>query len=168
MRPTVDFSGVNTGEDFYTKFCDPVLAAATVSANATGNATATPSPTSTSAATTAPTAAAAPTIEGYPFPIVRDATSNVTAGYFLNGTGYDNVAVLSVSAFSPSDDIDADVFLTDFQKTVESFLAACRHAGKQRLVIDLTANGGGYVVAGYDLFAQVSRPFPHSRRLHQR
>ncbi|KAH8903816.1 hypothetical protein BR93DRAFT_953106 [Coniochaeta sp. PMI_546] len=155
VRRTVDFAGVNTGGDFYTKFCDPVLAAADVAANATGNATAIPSPTSTSSTTTLATAAAAPTIEGYPYPVVRDVTSNITAGYFLNGTAYDDVAVLSVSAFSPSDDIDAVTFLTDFQKTVETFLAACKTAGKERLVIDVTANGGGYVVAGYDLFAQL-------------
>lgn len=149
VRKTVDFAGVNTGEDFYNKFCDPVLAAAST----TGNATATP--TTTSSSTVLATAATAPTILGYPLPVVRDVTSNITAGYFLNGTGYDDVAVLSVSAFSPSGDIDAISFLTDFQKTVETFLAACKASSKRRLVIDVTANGGGYVVAGYDLFAQV-------------
>jgi hypothetical protein len=153
VRRTVDFTGVNTGADFYNKFCDPVLAAAQVAANTTQNSTATPSPTPTTG--TPATAAAAPTIAGYPFPVIRDVVSNVTAGYFLNGTGYDDVAVLAVSAFSPSGDVDAVTFLLDFQSTVETFLAACKQAGKRRLVIDVTANGGGYVVAGYDLFAQL-------------
>ncbi|KAB5513610.1 peptidase S41 family protein [Coniochaeta sp. 2T2.1] len=166
VRRTVDFAGVSTGEDFYTKFCDPVLAVDQLAENATTTA---PTPTSTSSATTLATAAAEPTISGYPFPVVRDVSSNITAGYFLNGTGYDDVAVLSVSAFAPAGDIDAVTYLNDFQKTVETFLAACKTAGKKRLVIDVTANGGGYVVAGYDLFAQLFPDTPqfqgHNLRL---
>lgn len=153
VRKTVDFSGVGTGEDFYDKFCSPVLPVAATVSNTTSTSTssATVTPTSTVAAA----AAAAPTIAGYPFPVVRDGGSNVTAGYFLNGTGYDDVAVLSVSSFAPGGSIGSIEYLTDFQSTVEKFLAECKLAGKKRLVIDVTANGGGFVVAGYDLFAQV-------------
>lgn len=88
---------------------------------------------------------------------IRDSGANTTSGYFLNGTGYDNVAVLAVSAFSPQGDIGSIEYLSNFQSTVGSFLAQSKAAGKTRLVIDLQANGGGFVVAGYELFAQVRK-----------
>lgn len=144
LRPGVDFSGVKTGEDFYNKFLTPDNTQAT---NTTTLAT--PSPTSTALPTPPPT------ISGYPLPIVRDSGANTTAGYFLNGTGYDSVAVLSVLGFSPQGSIGSTEYLTNFQSTVASFLAQCKQAGKTKLIIDLSANGGGFVVAGYELFAQV-------------
>lgn len=86
---------------------------------------------------------------------VRDSGANSTSGYFLNGTGYENVAVLAVSGFAPQGTVDSIEYLTNFQSTVGSFLAQSKAAGKTRLVIDLQANGGGFVIAGYELFAQV-------------
>jgi C-terminal processing protease CtpA/Prc len=101
------------------------------------------------------TIAAAPTIAGYPFPVIRDNGSNTTSGYFLNGTGYEDVAVLAVTSFSPGGDIGFVAYMTDFQRVVQEFLALCKTNGKKKLVIDLAANGGGYIVAGYELFNQV-------------
>lgn len=89
------------------------------------------------------------------FSSVRDSGANTTSGYFLNGTGYENVAVLAISGFAPQGNVGAVEYLTNFQSTVGSFLAQSKAAGKTRLVIDLQANGGGFVVAGYELFAQV-------------
>ncbi|KAI5920368.1 peptidase S41 family protein [Camillea tinctor] len=142
-----NFSGINSGEDFYNRFCNPESEA---SAAAPASSTTTPAATS-SAAPGLPE----PTISGYPIPVVRDSGSNTTSGYFLNGTGYDDVAVLSVSSFAPSGNINSLEYLTNFQDTVESFLSQSSEAGKKRLVIDVTANGGGFVVAGYELFAQL-------------
>lgn len=146
IRAGANFTGVQTGEDFYNRFCNPN----------TTQAAATPT-TKTPTNTTAPLPPPPPTIEGYPFPIVRDSGANVTSGYFLNGTGYDNVAVLSVLGFAPQGNIDSVEYLTNFQKTVASFLSQSKQAGTTRLVIDLSANGGGFVVARYELFAQVCR-----------
>ena len=146
IRAGADFNGVNTGEDFYNKFCNPDLAAANMMDSDP------PQPTNT---TTPAPAAPAPTIEGYPLPVVRDDGANITAGYFLNGTGYENVAVLSVLGFSPAGDGPGINYLVNFQQTVETFLAKSKEAGKTKLVIDVTSNGGGFVVAGYELFAQV-------------
>lgn len=143
IRDGANFTGVNSGEDYYNKFCNP--------AN---------KPTSTTPPTPAPTAPrppALPTINGFPYPVVRDAGANVTAGYFLNGTGYEDVAVLSVIGFSPAAGIRAVDYLVDFQNTIEKFLSLCKTSGKTKLVIDVSANGGGYIVAGYELFNQVSR-----------
>lgn len=146
IRAGANFTGVQTGEDFYNRFCNPNTTQAAVTPTAT-----------TLANTTAPLPPPPPTVEGYPFPIVRDSGANVTSGYFLNGTGYDNVAVLSVLGFAPQGNIGSVEYLTNFQKTVTSFLSQSKQAGKMRLVIDLSANGGGFVVAGYELFAQVCR-----------
>src|SRR3569833_2988442 len=143
IRPGADFNGVTSGEDFYNRFCNPDVPAATA----------------TAAATPAPSRAAAPapTIAGYPFPVVRDNGANITSGYFLNGTGYDDVAVQTNTKNSPASATGAEgaTYLPNLQTTVETFLAKCKQAGKKRLVIDVTANGGGFVVAGYEVFSQV-------------
>jgi hypothetical protein len=156
LRAGIDFAGVNSGEDFYNKFCNPN---ATIQA---GNVTTTAAPVPTATPTSNGTMTTAapkvqPTIAGYPFPIVRDSGADTTSGYFLNGTGYDNVAVLSVLGFSPITEVGAIEYLSNFQSTVSKFLAQCKAAGKTKLVIDVSANGGGFVVAGYELFAQVNR-----------
>jgi hypothetical protein len=143
LRAGADFSGVNSGEDFYNRFCNPEAAVASPT-------TTTPAPTSI----TMPMPLS-PTIQGYPFPVVRDSGSDSLSGYFLNGTGYDNVAVLSLSSFSNGGNVDSLEYLTNFQSTVSTFLAKSKEAGKTHLVIDLTGNGGGFVIAGYELFAQV-------------
>lgn len=150
ISPGISFAGVNTGADFYNKFLNPNTTAPTSNTTSTTTSSIL-SPTSTSTTLPAP----APTIAGYPFPIVRDSGANTTSGYFLNGTGYDNVAVLSVLGFSPVGNIGSIEYLTNFQKTVGSFLGQCKQSGKTRLIIDVSANGGGFVIAGYELFAQV-------------
>ncbi|KAK3688684.1 peptidase S41 family protein [Podospora appendiculata] len=153
IRPGINFTGINIGDDFYQRFCDPDSAAATAA-----SATATQTPTATPSTAAAPPE---PTIAGYPWPVVRDSGANATSGYFLNGTGYDNVAVLAVSGFEPAGDFDTLGYLRDFQDTVSNFLAESKAKNKKRLVIDLTANGGGFVVAGFELFAQL---FPDAPR----
>ncbi|RYP14819.1 hypothetical protein DL765_006120 [Monosporascus sp. GIB2] len=134
LRDGVDFDGVDSGEDFYDRFCNPDSARATTPA----------APKETS--TTTPAA--------YPKPVVSDSGANETSGYFLNGTDYDDVAVLAVSSFA-GDGVEGLEYLTNFQEVVASFLEKSRQAEKKRLVIDLTANGGGFVIAGFELFAQL-------------
>jgi len=148
IRDGANFTGVTNGEDYYNRFCNPDTAPMATAAAAT-------STTTVSIPTSSPTIAAAPTISGYPFPVIRDSGSNTTSGYFLNGTGYEDVAVLAVSSFSPGGDMGFVEYMTNFQKVVEEFLALCKTNGKKKLVIDLAANGGGYIVAGYELFNQV-------------
>ncbi|KAE9367178.1 hypothetical protein N431DRAFT_548773 [Stipitochalara longipes BDJ] len=140
LRAGANFTGVQTGEDFYNRFCNPNVTQTVAATPAANTTTALPKP--------------APTIQGYPFPIVRDSGANTTSGYFLNGTGYDNVAVLSILAFSPAGNIGAVEYLSNFQSTVSSFLSQSKASGKTRLVVDVSANGGGFVLAGFELFAQ--------------
>jgi hypothetical protein len=76
--------------------------------------------------------------------VVREA-HNLIGGYFLDDE-YSDVAVLSVPSF---------VGITaqeEFQSTAADFLAAAKAAGKKKLVIDVSANGGGTILLGYDLY----------------
>jgi hypothetical protein len=122
-----DFTGVTDGQTMYDVFCNPSPPLASVQAPAT------PTP-----GQTAP---------GYPEPVVIS-SDFVVSGYFLNSTGNEDVAVLSMLTFEPQ-------VPAEFQSVVQTFLAKAKAAGKKRLVIDLSANGGGYILQGYDTFRQL-------------
>lgn len=155
IRQAADFRGVNTGEDFYQRFCNPDAIPAT---NGTGTQ---PPPPSTPTPSVAPGTRQppAPAIPGFPMPAIRDSGANATSGYFLTGPGYDDVAVLSVTGFAPDGTFDTLEYIVNFQKVVGDFLAMSKAAGKKRLVVDVTSNGGGLVVAGYELYIQI---FPNT------
>lgn len=161
VRASADFTGIQTGEDFYNRFCNPD--ANPPRAPPAGNTQ--PEIPDANNPGTPPMPVFGPGLTppkpGYPAPVVKDSGSNTTSGYFLQGQGQDDVAVLSVSSFAPDGNIGAVDYLSDFQRTVETFLTQCRDQNKQRLVIDLSANGGGFVIAGFDLFAQL---FPDAPR----
>ncbi|KAI1339844.1 hypothetical protein F5Y15DRAFT_382300 [Xylariaceae sp. FL0016] len=126
-----DFSGVTDGESFYEKFC-------------TGpTSTSTSSPTTTTTSTSAPTATQP---KGYPEPVLISSDSQV-AGYYLDGENSD-VAVLAMVSFDP--DVPAE-----FQAVIQNFFADAKAAGKTKLVIDVSANGGGIILTGYDAFRQL-------------
>lgn len=148
IRKTANFSGVNSGEDFYQKFCNPA------------NAVKAKKP----ATPTGPTPPPAPAIEGFPMPEIRDSGANTTAGYFLKGNGYDDVAVLSIIGFEPGGSPDQPPFdnleyLLNLQTMTGEFLARSKAAGKTRLLIDVSGNGGGLVIAGYEVYSQI---FPNT------
>ncbi|KAH7351211.1 hypothetical protein BKA65DRAFT_605684 [Rhexocercosporidium sp. MPI-PUGE-AT-0058] len=87
---------------------------------------------------------------GYPTPQIISSDQQVS-GYFLNGTGYEDVAVLSMLSFSPS-------YPIEFQSVIQTLISDAKAAGKTKLVIDLSSNGGGNILTGYDAFRQL---FPH-------
>jgi hypothetical protein len=126
-----NFTGVKDSQTMYEVFCNP--SPSTTTSPLTPAATSTPQP--------------AP---GYPEPVVISSDS-IVSGYFLNSTGNEDVAVLSMLTFEPK-------VPAEFQSVVQTFLAQAKAAGKQKLVIDLSANGGGYILQGYDTFRQ---HFPH-------
>ncbi|KAI0142315.1 hypothetical protein F4776DRAFT_501523 [Hypoxylon sp. NC0597] len=143
LKTDVSFSNILTGDDYYEAFCNPN--------NIASNSTARPATRSLRPAKPKLTRRAAPTT-GYPTPFVRESNASTTMGFFLNGTGFDDVAVLALTAF---EDEDVNQYLPNFQNAVETFLDRSRAAGKQRLVIDLTENGGGFILAGFELFSQL-------------
>lgn len=87
---------------------------------------------------------------GYPTPQIFH-SEGVIGGYYLSGSGYDDVAVLSVPSFQPETNKGPE----EFQDLTGQFLANAKKAGKTKLVIDLRGNGGGRVFLGYDLFKQL-------------
>lgn len=119
------FAGVTDGPSFYQKFCTGPQATASVAA--------------------AEEVAAA--IPGYPDPVIQT-NDGVVSGYYLEGEGFDDVAVISLLAFESESPVE-------FQKVAEDFFAQAKAAGKTKLVIDLQANGGGYILQGYDLYRQL-------------
>jgi hypothetical protein len=91
-----------------------------------------------------------PTATGFPTPQVLHSEA-VLGGYYLSGSGYDDVAVLSVPSFYPTTQEGP----AEFQDITGSFLKDAAAAGKKKLVIDLRGNGGGAVFLGYDMFKQL-------------
>ncbi|KAK4655402.1 hypothetical protein QC762_302180 [Podospora pseudocomata] len=163
VRMGANFTGVRTGEGFYTLFCDPD---ASIGVEPPATTEVPPQfPTSTRTDTSAGDVSStntlpplSPTISNYPWPAVRDNGSNITSGYFLNGTGYDDIVVLALSEFYPPD-MDPMAYLVDFQATIANLLAKSREQNKTKLIIDVSENGGGLVAAAYELFAQL---FPNT------
>ncbi|KAI1781219.1 hypothetical protein F4818DRAFT_398389 [Hypoxylon cercidicola] len=141
LNPGVDFSNIASGGDFYDKFCNPNIT------------TGTPAASSVNLVETKPgLKRRSPTLTDYPVPVVQNSDEGTTMGFFVDGTGFEDVAVLAISAFLEETD---PLYFPKFQDTVEAFLNQSRTAKKQRLVIDLTSNGGGSVLAGFELFAQL-------------
>jgi len=132
--------GITTGEDAYAVFCPGAVESSTSSAAATSAL-----PTSSSAASTVSTAApASPTISSFPYPVIKD-SNDMVAGYYLNDTGLTDVAVLQITAFEPSGVSDNAALIAaeqEFQDVLQKFLDAAVRMGKQKLIIDLRANGG--------------------------
>lgn len=123
------FTGVTDGESMYAVFCNPNGFSAAAAAESTA------------------AAVANVTMPGYPTPVVITEDA-VVAGYYLDGEGYEDVAVIVLLAFeneSPA----------EFQAVCMQFFAEAVAAGKTKLVIDFQSNGGGYILQGYDFFRQL-------------
>lgn len=133
------FSGVTDGESFYQKFCTGPQAVAASNA----------SPVTTSSVPSATATFSTKPAPGYPQPQIIS-TDNVVSGYFLPPP-HDDTAVLAMVSFEPQSP-------PEFQSVVQAFLAMAKAAGKKRLVVDVSANGGGYILQGYDTFRQL---FPY-------
>ncbi|KAK6221293.1 peptidase s41 family protein [Colletotrichum tabaci] len=130
-RVKKDLTGVVDGPSFYAKFCNPQSPASkTPAGTITPNAT-----------------APAPVLPGYPAPVIVT-SDGVVSGYFLEGEGFEDVAVVALMAFESASP-------AEFQQVTRDFYAAALAAGKTKLVIDFQQNGGGYILQGYDFFRQL-------------
>ncbi|OCK83485.1 hypothetical protein K432DRAFT_432854 [Lepidopterella palustris CBS 459.81] len=139
----IPFDGITSGESLYELwFPGPQPSATSASSAASSLASAAPS-TSPSAA---PISTPAP---GYPNPVVRQ-QNNLIGGYYLEGDEYSDVAVLSVPSF-----VSLDSAEISFQAVGKQFISMARAAGKTKLIVDVSANGGGTILQGYDLFKQL-------------
>ncbi|KAM0256615.1 hypothetical protein ACHAQJ_004902 [Trichoderma viride] len=93
----------------------------------------------------------------YPKPIVKD-PFNVFVGYFPDDKSLEDVAVLTVSSFETAGDDLPEDEIKNFALGAQKFVNEAVAAGKSKMIIDLTGNGGGTVVSG---FALVSIFFPN-------
>ncbi|KAK5112673.1 hypothetical protein LTR85_011184 [Meristemomyces frigidus] len=146
-RVLVPFDNITTGGDIYQTYFIPEAAELGPAGElATMTASSSSAAATTSAAATSTTSIPAP---GYPSPLVRE-TTNQNSGYYLEGDGYDDVAVLAVASFvgSTSDEIPFQAVNT---YTINRAVAE----NKTKLIIDVSANGGGTILQGYDLFKQL-------------
>ncbi|KAF2471234.1 uncharacterized protein BDR25DRAFT_313845 [Lindgomyces ingoldianus] len=153
IAASTNFTDVIDGPSFFKQFCQGVLdtteeleSMPTTTAAALLNATS----TSTALSKTLPR----PT--GYPSPVIVQ-SSLALQGYYLNGSGYDDVAVLAIPEFGPTlglgtNETDPAV---ETQKVLRAFLADARSKGKKKLVVDLRGNGGGTIVVGFEVFKQL-------------
>lgn len=85
---------------------------------------------------------------------------NQVAGYYLNSTEdlYSSVVILSIPIFNART-VGVSQNYQDF--TYEFLANASSNDGKMRLVIDITANGGGGISQGYSLSLNLfPDPFP--------
>lgn len=145
-RVLVPFDNITSGADIYSEYFIPeeinsALQLATSSSSSTSSSTATS--TSSASSSTAPTPIPAP---GFPSPIARTG-NNLNSGYFLEGEGYDDVAVLSLASFGESLPDPGD-----FQAVNTYLIDQAVANNKTKLILDLSANGGGIILQGYDLF----------------
>lgn len=79
-------------------------------------------------------------VPGYPQPVIISNGSNVS-GYYLDGEGFEDVAVLSLLMFMGESSVE-------YQKVVEDFLADAVANYKTKLIIDLSGNPGGLILQG--------------------
>lgn len=128
-----DFTGIVDGPSFFQKFCTGPH-----KNNPPGQEKAPKAPT--------PPPTASTPAHGYPDPHVITIDQQIS-GYFLNGPGYSDIAVLSILSFEPS-------FPAQFQTVIQTMISDARAAGKTKMIIDLSGNGGGDILLGYDLFRQ--------------
>ncbi|KAF2092915.1 hypothetical protein NA57DRAFT_69502 [Rhizodiscina lignyota] len=143
------FIDVTDGRSLYQEYFVPLIPNPTVDLinNPTSEPTLSFSFTS-SKATSTPTPVPAP---GFPKPIFRF-SENFNGGYYLNGEGYEDIAVLNIAGFQGGDTVAQD---QEFQNVNTNFLQKAKADGKTKLIIDLSANGGGTVMQGYDMFKQL-------------
>lgn len=127
-----NMTGVVDGHSFYAKFC-----------NSNGVIPSTPSSQSqiTAANDTSPV------VSGYPKPVIIT-QDGILSGYYLEGEGFDNVAVIAVLSFQPTS-------VADFQAVFRDFLTEALSANKTKLIIDFQGNGGGFILQGYGFFRQL-------------
>ena len=146
-RVLVPFDNITTGEDIYQTYFipppgEPEPAKEIATSMSSTSTTSAPASTSSVASTSIP----AP---GYPSPLVRE-TNNLNSGYFLDGEGYDDVAVLSIPSFvgTLADEIP-------FQSVNTYLIDQAVARNKTKLIIDVSANAGGTILQGYDVFKQL-------------
>ncbi|RDW71702.1 hypothetical protein BP5796_07736 [Coleophoma crateriformis] len=141
-----NFNNVTDGDSFYQKFCTGPTAAASPSPTPSPTSTTSSSRSTSSAPATSTSSAASVRVTGYPAPVIIS-SDGIISGYYLTGAGNQDVAVLAVLDFAPTSPLE-------FQQVTQKFMADAKAAGKKKMIIDLSANTGGFLLLAYELFRQ--------------
>ncbi|KPI42218.1 uncharacterized protein AB675_9695 [Cyphellophora attinorum] len=100
----------------------------------------------------APSTTGAPTVPTdpayFPAAVARD-PYNLIAGYFLDGSREDT-AVLNIPTFDNNEGFPQNETLTGFIPAASSLIEQAKAAGRTKLIIDLTGNGGGNIMLAAD------------------
>ncbi|RSM08578.1 hypothetical protein CEP52_004584 [Fusarium oligoseptatum] len=144
---TVDFSGIESGEDFHEYFEIPHN---TTSEKSSSNERRADNNTTTTKETA--------NLPGYPKPVVKH-SKNSLAGYFLEGEGYEKTAVLTILSFLPIGfefatlgEFDFVEYVAEAEEVLGEFIKKCKKAGRDKLIIDVSANGGGSLALAQSIY----------------
>ena len=137
-----NFTGVDSPQAFYSRFCNLTL-------NDTQEVLV--SNSKTMQALRDARADKDNILKSYPAPAMAMDNQKL-AGYFLNETGMEDVAILSIPIFSPG---GGSAILSEPQAFVEDFFNSCKEKGMTKLVVDVQGNQGGMRALGVDFFAQI-------------
>ncbi|BCS28274.1 peptidase S41 family protein [Aspergillus puulaauensis] len=148
-----------SGKEVYNALCVPKDESASTSTPA-ASSTATPSPSTsapaTSSASVTPSPSAQPPQPGYPKAVVRDEDTDI-AGYLPNDPTLKDAAVLRVPTFEVGEATGGTAFDSN---VVARFLKKAKAEDKKKLIVDLTANAGGNLAYGWNLYKIL---FPNSK-----
>ncbi|GAB7362362.1 hypothetical protein MBLNU230_g2688t1 [Neophaeotheca triangularis] len=145
-RVLAPFDNITTGADIYREYFIPPVEE---QQDAEEIATSTMSSSTMASTTSSMTSSTSIPAPGYPTPLVRQ-MNNLNSGYFLEGEDYDDVAVLAVPNFVGSAEDSVP-----FQAVNTYLINQAVAQNKSKLIIDVSANGGGTILQGYDLFRQL-------------
>ncbi|OJJ50399.1 hypothetical protein ASPZODRAFT_23043 [Penicilliopsis zonata CBS 506.65] len=109
--------------------------------------TSTSSSSSSDSASTTSDSSSTAQVSGYPTDVVISESNNYISGYYLDGKGFEDIAVLVVPTFSVSGDEPAA-----FARVAREFIGNATADGKTKMLIDLSGNPGGDIDAGFNLF----------------
>ncbi|KAK0625873.1 hypothetical protein B0T14DRAFT_508706 [Immersiella caudata] len=81
------------------------------------------------------------------------------AGYFLNESTHPDTAVLAAINFEPqgdrtplTDTLGSNQEYHNTRKFLAEFIALCKKNGRTKLIIDLSGNGGGLLLQGFEMY----------------
>ena len=149
----VAINGFNStsAKNAYQKYCIP----ATKSASSTSIPSFTPTPSTPNAsasATATPNPLKVPSV--YPEPHIRDVYNRIL-GFFPKSEGLQDTAVLAIPSFDTGKLGGRALPLSESRKfdlIAQQFILNATAQGKNKMIIDLSGNGGGTVNTGLNLF----------------
>ncbi|KAF7948805.1 hypothetical protein EAE96_007993 [Botrytis aclada] len=138
---SLNFTSISSGQDLFNAVDLPESESTSSSSSASDSGQSTKTKTAPRSVTS---------LTGYPEPIVMH-PDGYTSGYFFEDT---KTAILVMQGFIDPYQKDGKAAVEQ-QRVISEFLAECQKAKMEYLIVDVQANGGGYLFSGYDAFKQI-------------